>query len=360
MLASLVHPTMGKLARLLRRGRARRRRRGPADHPCGRGALGHARAAARDGRAAPEVDRRTREFSTARRSAITTTSRTSSTGCGSTRAWCIRARTSSDADDTLDEAQAAEARPHLPQAAAAARRALPRHRLRLGRARSSGRPQHYGVAGDRHHAVAEPVRLRASARSRARARRIACDVRAARLPRPARGRGRTTRSRASACSSTSGARTSGAISARSTALLKPGGLVLNHGITHNSLGASEPRQRHRRVRRGIRFPGRRARARVQRDRRDGRAGARDASMSRACASTTRGRCGTGSTGSKRTPSRARAKSARSGIRIWRIYMAGSAHAFERGWMSIYQVLAGKPLPNGRLAVPSTREYMYAA
>jgi cyclopropane-fatty-acyl-phospholipid synthase len=47
-------------------------------------------------------------------------------------------------------------------------------------------------------------------------------------------------------------------------------------------------------------------------------------------------------------------------RVWRIYMAGSAHAFERGWMSIYQVLGGKPLPNGRLAVPSTREYMYAA
>ena len=45
-------------------------------------------------------------------------------------------------------------------------------------------------------------------------------------------------------------------------------------------------------------------------------------------------------------------------RIWRIYMAGSAHAFERGWMSIYQVLAGKPLPNGRLAVPATREYIY--
>ena len=46
-------------------------------------------------------------------------------------------------------------------------------------------------------------------------------------------------------------------------------------------------------------------------------------------------------------------------RIWRIYMAGSAHAFDRGWMSIYQVLAGKAAPNGRLGVPSTREYMYA-
>ncbi len=29
-------------------------------------------------------------------------------------------------------------------------------------------------------------------------------------------------------------------------------------------------------------------------------------------------------------------------RIWRIYMAGSAHAFDRGWLSLWQVLAGKP------------------
>ena len=46
-------------------------------------------------------------------------------------------------------------------------------------------------------------------------------------------------------------------------------------------------------------------------------------------------------------------------RIWRIYMAGSAHAFERGWMSVYQVLAGKPTAEGRLNLPSTREYLYA-
>jgi cyclopropane-fatty-acyl-phospholipid synthase len=45
-------------------------------------------------------------------------------------------------------------------------------------------------------------------------------------------------------------------------------------------------------------------------------------------------------------------------RIWRIYMAGSAHAFERGWMSIYQVLAGKPRANGGLALPATRDYIY--
>jgi cyclopropane-fatty-acyl-phospholipid synthase len=46
-------------------------------------------------------------------------------------------------------------------------------------------------------------------------------------------------------------------------------------------------------------------------------------------------------------------------RIWRIYMAGSAHAFERGWLSLWQLLAGKPHAGGRLPHPLTREYMYA-
>jgi cyclopropane-fatty-acyl-phospholipid synthase len=47
------------------------------------------------------------------------------------------------------------------------------------------------------------------------------------------------------------------------------------------------------------------------------------------------------------------------FRIWRIYMAGSAHAFDRGWLSLWQLLAGKPLPDGRLPHPLTRGYMYA-
>ncbi len=46
------------------------------------------------------------------------------------------------------------------------------------------------------------------------------------------------------------------------------------------------------------------------------------------------------------------------FRIWRIYLAGSAHAFERGWLSIFQLLAGRPFPDGRLPHPATREYMY--
>jgi cyclopropane-fatty-acyl-phospholipid synthase len=46
------------------------------------------------------------------------------------------------------------------------------------------------------------------------------------------------------------------------------------------------------------------------------------------------------------------------FRVWRIYMAGSAHAFDRGWLSLWQVLAGKPLEDGRLPHPLTRDYMY--
>jgi len=47
-------------------------------------------------------------------------------------------------------------------------------------------------------------------------------------------------------------------------------------------------------------------------------------------------------------------------RIWRIYMAGSAHAFERGWMSIFQVLAGSADSTGRLGLPATRDHVYRA
>lgn len=47
------------------------------------------------------------------------------------------------------------------------------------------------------------------------------------------------------------------------------------------------------------------------------------------------------------------------FRIWRIYMAGSAYAFERGWLSLFQVLAAKPLENGAVAYPLTREHVYA-
>ena len=56
---------------------------------------------------------------------------------------------------------------------------------------------------------------------------------------------------------------------------------------------------------------------------------------------------------------ARAEVGEEKFRVWRIYLAGSAHAFERGWLSIWQLLAGKPLPDGELPHPLTRDYMYA-
>jgi cyclopropane-fatty-acyl-phospholipid synthase len=45
-------------------------------------------------------------------------------------------------------------------------------------------------------------------------------------------------------------------------------------------------------------------------------------------------------------------------RIWRLYLAGCAHAFEQGWVSIYQVLASKQEKPGRSELPMTREWMY--
>lgn len=47
-------------------------------------------------------------------------------------------------------------------------------------------------------------------------------------------------------------------------------------------------------------------------------------------------------------------------RTWQIYMAGSAHAFDRGWLSIFQILGSKPLPNGVVPYPLTREHVYRA
>ena len=45
-------------------------------------------------------------------------------------------------------------------------------------------------------------------------------------------------------------------------------------------------------------------------------------------------------------------------RIWRIYLAGCAHAFEQGWVTIYQVLASRQTRPGRTALPLTRDWMY--
>jgi cyclopropane-fatty-acyl-phospholipid synthase len=45
-------------------------------------------------------------------------------------------------------------------------------------------------------------------------------------------------------------------------------------------------------------------------------------------------------------------------RIWRLYLAGCAHAFEQSWVSIYQVLASKQTHPGRSELPLTRDWIY--
>lgn len=45
-------------------------------------------------------------------------------------------------------------------------------------------------------------------------------------------------------------------------------------------------------------------------------------------------------------------------RIWRIYMAGSAHAFDQGWLELWQVLAGKALEGKQPNYPYQRDYIY--
>jgi cyclopropane-fatty-acyl-phospholipid synthase len=56
---------------------------------------------------------------------------------------------------------------------------------------------------------------------------------------------------------------------------------------------------------------------------------------------------------------ARAEVGEEKFRVWRIYMAGSAHAFDRGWLSLWQLLVGKPFSDGRLPHPLTRDFIYA-
>ena len=47
-------------------------------------------------------------------------------------------------------------------------------------------------------------------------------------------------------------------------------------------------------------------------------------------------------------------------RIWRIYMAGSAYAFERNWMALFQILGGKAHKAGKQEYPFNRRHVYVA
>jgi cyclopropane-fatty-acyl-phospholipid synthase len=57
-------------------------------------------------------------------------------------------------------------------------------------------------------------------------------------------------------------------------------------------------------------------------------------------------------------SQARAMVGEKRLRTWLIYMAGSAHAFTRGWISIYQLLGVRMQPDGDVSYPLTREHVY--
>lgn len=46
------------------------------------------------------------------------------------------------------------------------------------------------------------------------------------------------------------------------------------------------------------------------------------------------------------------------FRIWRAFLAGMACAFDRGWLSVAQVLSFKPLSGGEVRRPWTRDYQY--
>ena len=142
-------------------------------------------------------------------------------------------------------------------------------------------------------------------------------------------------------------------------VLKPGGLVLNHGITHNMVGADS-------LGSGIGdfvdtyvFPGgelAHAAVVIQGLTREGLELIDAEALREHYARTLWAWC-------ERLEANAEAARAEVGdekYRIWRIYLAGSAHAFDRGWLSLFQLLAGKPLPDGRLPHPLTREYMYPA
>lgn len=140
-------------------------------------------------------------------------------------------------------------------------------------------------------------------------------------------------------------------------ILKPGGLVLNHGITHNWPGADS-------LGSGIGdfieeyvFPGGQL-AHVSRVTAGLAAEGLELIDAEALREHYARTLWQWLDRLEKNAEAARREVGEEKFRVWRIYLAGSAHGFERGWLSIFQLLAGKPLADGRLPHPATREYMY--
>ena len=214
-LRALASPALGSLARayVQRRPRLHRQLAAHAGHRRidGRRGVARPRSRAREAQGWPAPAR----AATAATSRTTTTSPTRSTGCGWTSGWSTRAPISGA---TATRSMPRRCRSSTTSAASCG--CAPGERfldigcgwgaLLFHAAETLRRRRH------RHHAVAKPVRSRDARDRGARPRRPRAR-RIARLPRPARRRRSTTRSRAWACSSTSACAASPTISARSTA-----------------------------------------------------------------------------------------------------------------------------------------------
>ncbi len=141
-------------------------------------------------------------------------------------------------------------------------------------------------------------------------------------------------------------------------VLKPGGLVLNHGITHNMPGADSLGSGIGEFVEDYVFPGGELTHVAQVIDGMARQGLElvDAEALRAHYAKT---LWAWVDRLEAHEDEARREVGAERYRTWRIYMAGSAHAFDRGWLSLWQLLGGKALPDGRLPHPLTRDYMYA-
>ena len=140
-------------------------------------------------------------------------------------------------------------------------------------------------------------------------------------------------------------------------ILKPGGLVLNHGITHNLIGAESLGSGIGDFIEDYVFPGGQL-AHVSRVVEGAAAQGLEAIDAEALREHYARTLWHWVERLEANADAARREVGEEKFRIWRIYLAGSAHAFDRGWLSLFQLLAGKPLPDGRLPHPATRDYMY--
>ncbi|MBA4263561.1 MAG: SAM-dependent methyltransferase [Comamonadaceae bacterium] len=148
-------------------------------------------------------------------------------------------------------------------------------------------------------------------------------------------------------------------------MLKPGGLLLNHGITaggahkHQRAGGfGDPVDRHM-------FAGE-ERAHVSRVAHSLSAGGLELldaeNLSPCYARTLRA----SSTALEGQLERARELTSESTVRAWRLYLAGCAVAFERGWISVHQLLASRPagsmsdtaLRRDQLVYPYKRRHVF--